>query len=102
MMDSFTYEALPMRVVFGSGALSRIAEETDRLGLRRVLVLSTPEQRDLADRVAAVLGDRAAGVFDQARPHVPVPTVAAATRAAPQARADGGVPAGGGSTNGRG
>ncbi|MFE3174325.1 maleylacetate reductase [Amycolatopsis sp. NPDC059235] len=102
MMDSFTYEALPMRVVFGSGALSRIAEETDRLGLRRVLVLSTPEQRDLADRVAAVLGDRAAGVFDQARPHVPVPTVAAASRAAAESRADGCVAAGGGSTIGLG
>ncbi|MGW4396225.1 maleylacetate reductase [Amycolatopsis nivea] len=102
MMDSFTYEALPMRVVFGSGAMARIAEETDRLGLRRILVLSTPEQRDLADRVAAVLGDRAAGVFDQARPHVPAPTVAAASRAAAESHADGCVAAGGGSTIGLG
>ncbi|MFD2468939.1 maleylacetate reductase [Amycolatopsis silviterrae] len=101
-MDSFTYEALPMRVVFGSGALSRLAEETDRLGLHRVLVLSTPEQRDLADRVAAVLGERAAGVFDQARPHVPVPTVAAAAHAAAELNADGCVAAGGGSTIGLG
>ncbi|WP_406635928.1 maleylacetate reductase [Amycolatopsis sp. WGS_07] len=101
-MDSFTYEALPMRVVFGTGTLSRLAEEADRLGLHRILVLSTPEQRDLADRVAAVLGDRAAGIFDQARPHVPVPTVAAAAHAATELGADGCVAAGGGSTIGLG
>ncbi|WP_459984932.1 iron-containing alcohol dehydrogenase [Nocardioides sp. AN3] len=67
-----------MRVVFGPGSLAHVPDEVDRLGLKQVLVLSTPGQRVLADRVAVSLGDRAAGVFDQARMHVPVPTVDAA------------------------
>src|SRR5690349_21699150 len=48
-MLSFTYEQLPARVVFGAGALSRLPEELDRLGARRALVLSTPEQRAQAE-----------------------------------------------------
>ena len=36
---SFTYEALPMRVVFGAGSLRQLPEEAERLGLRRLLLL---------------------------------------------------------------
>jgi maleylacetate reductase len=99
---SFVYDALPMRVVFGSGSLVRVAEEAERLGLKRVLVLSTPEQRALADRVAALLGDRSAGIFDEARMHVPVATVDAASAVASTLDTDGWVAAGGGSTIGLG
>ncbi|WP_042378472.1 maleylacetate reductase [Streptacidiphilus melanogenes] len=89
-----------MRVVFGPGALGSLREETDRLGLRRVLVLCTPGQRALADRATALLGERAVGVFAGARMHVPVATVAAAAEAARAAEADGCVAVGGGSTVG--
>jgi maleylacetate reductase len=99
---TFVYDALPMRVVFGSGSLTRVAEEAERLGLKRVLVLSTPEQRKLADRVSALLGDRSAGIFDEARMHVPVATVDAASAVASTLDADGWVAAGGGSTIGLG
>ncbi|MFI0424506.1 maleylacetate reductase [Spongiactinospora sp. 9N601] len=102
MTDGFVYEALPMRVVFGSGSISRLPGEAERLGARRLLVLSAPEQRDLARRVAGLLGGRAAGVFDGARMHVPVQTVAAAEAVAAELGADGCVAAGGGSTIGLG
>ncbi|MBU2698600.1 maleylacetate reductase [Pimelobacter sp. 30-1] len=102
MSGGFVHEALPMRVVLGAGALARIGEEVEHLGLRRVLVLSTPEQRDLADRVAGLLGARAAGVFDGARMHVPVPVVDAAAAVAGEVGADGCVAVGGGSTIGLG
>ncbi|MDI3406236.1 maleylacetate reductase [Streptomyces cavernicola] len=101
-MSSFVYDALPMRVVFGSGSLARVADEVERLGLQRVLVLCTPQQRELADQVAELLGNRAAGVFDQARMHVPVETVEAAGTVAVDLEADGWVAAGGGSTIGLG
>jgi maleylacetate reductase len=55
MTDPLAYDALPMRVVFGSGSLVRVADEAQGLGLKRALVLSTPEQRSLADQVAALL-----------------------------------------------
>ncbi|MBB4917204.1 maleylacetate reductase [Streptosporangium saharense] len=102
MTDGFVYEAQPMRVVFGAGSTAVLPAEAERLGMRRALVLSTPQQRGLATRVAALLGERAAGVFDGARMHVPVETVAAAEAAVAEADADGCVAVGGGSTVGLG
>ena len=45
---AFAYQALPMRVAFGVGAMAKVGEELDRAGLSRALVLCTPEQRPLA------------------------------------------------------
>ena len=101
-MKPFTYVARSPRVIFGAGSLARLAEEIDRLGIRRALVLSTPGQRALADRVAALLGDRAAGVFAGAVMHVPQEAVMQAREAARSAGADGAVAVGGGSTTGLG
>ncbi|WP_410648710.1 maleylacetate reductase [Amycolatopsis sp. cmx-4-54] len=100
--DSFVYDALPMRVVFGAGGIGQLPEEVRRLTLRRVLVLSTPEQRDLAERAWDLLGDSAVGIFDRARMHVPTDTVAAAEESAKELGADGCVAIGGGSTIGLG
>jgi alcohol dehydrogenase class IV len=47
-MVSFVYERLPSRVIFGVGCLDRLPEEVDRLGVSRVLVLSTPQQSKTA------------------------------------------------------
>lgn len=99
---TFTYEALPMRVIFGVGNLRQLPEEAERLGLRRLLVLSTPGQRDLADQAAMLLGDACAGVFTEARMHVPVQVAEAARAAARDAGADGCLAIGGGSTIGLG
>jgi alcohol dehydrogenase class IV len=41
-MQAFVYDALPARVVFGSGTVVQIKPEAERLGVHRVLVLSTP------------------------------------------------------------
>lgn len=100
--SSFTYEALPMRVVFGSGSMSRLPQEAERLGLRRVLVLSTPGQRALGESAAALLGDATAGLFAEARMHVPVEIAEAARAAARDCGADGCLAVGGGSTVGLG
>jgi hypothetical protein len=32
-MEPFVYEALPVRVIFGSGTLAQLAAEAERLGL---------------------------------------------------------------------
>ncbi len=101
-MDAFVYQANPTRVVFGAGALARLGEEIERLGARRALVLSTPEQADSAGQVAAMLGDRAAGVFARAVMHVPIETARAAREEARRLGADCAVAVGGGSTTGLG
>jgi len=99
---SFVYTGFPARVVFGEGALAAIPAELERLGARRALVLCTPEQRDAAERVAAQLGDRAAGVHDRAVMHVPIETACAARDEAARLGADCCVAVGGGSTVGLG
>ena len=99
---NFTYEAQPMRVVFGAGSLRQLREEADRLGLRRLLVLSTPGQRSLAEQAATLLGDRCAGMFTEARMHVPTRVAEAARAAARDSDADGCLAIGGGSTVGLG
>jgi alcohol dehydrogenase class IV len=65
-------------------------------------VLSTPEQADSARRVAELLGERAAGVFAEARMHVPIEIARRAREEARRLGADGAVAIGGGSTTGLG
>ena len=59
-MKSFSYTGQPGRVVFGAGSLAQLGAEIERLGANRALVLSTPEQRASAERIADLLGARAA------------------------------------------
>lgn len=101
-MKAFVYTAAPARVVFGAGVLAQLPAEVERLGATRALVLSTPEQRESAERVAALLGARAAGVFAQARMHVPIETARTARDEASRLGADCAVAIGGGSTTGLG
>ncbi|HET6439223.1 MAG TPA: maleylacetate reductase [Anaeromyxobacter sp.] len=101
-MRAFVHEALPGRVVFGEGSVACLPEELDRLGVRRALVLSTPGRRVLAAELAARLGARVVGIFDGAMVHVPAEVAERARRAAAEARADGCLAIGGGSTIGLG
>ena len=99
-MKNFVYNALPCRVVFGAGMLAQLGEEVERLGLSNVLVLSTPGQCAMAERVSAQLGGLSAGVYDQAKMHVPRETAEAAVAHAGNVNADGCIAVGGGSTIG--
>lgn len=101
-MKRFTYQSLPSRVVFGAGSLAELPQEIDAMGAHRALVLCTPEQRGMAERVVALLGERAAGVFDRAVMHVPIETAREAREVARQLGADCAVAIGGGSTTGLG
>lgn len=99
---SFTYTAAPARVIFGAGSLQQLGAEIERLGAKRALVLSTPEQAASAERVAALLGERAAGIFARAVMHVPIETAREAREEAKRLGADCAVAIGGGSTTGLG
>lgn len=101
-MNPFIYQGLAARVVFGWGKLETLAEELDKLGARRALILTTPEQQHLGERVAGILGERSAGVYPQAVMHVPVEVARAARAEAARLDADCCVAIGGGSTIGLG
>jgi maleylacetate reductase len=99
---SFVHSSPAVRVVFGTGSLARVPDEVATLDLHRVLVLSTGNRQDLAEGVAAALGDRCAGVLPTARMHVPLHVADQARAVARASAADGCVAVGGGSTVGLG
>lgn len=101
-MKPFIYTAQPSRVIFGNGALAQLSEEINAMGAKKALVLSTPEQRASAQKIADLLGSHAVGIFDRAVMHVPIETAREARAVARQLGADCAVAIGGGSTIGLG
>lgn len=101
MIPAFVHETPPVRVVFGAGSLASLADEVDRLGVGRVLVVSTARRgAALATRVQAVLGERAAAVHVGAVMHTPRRATEQAIRVVEDCRADAVLAAGGGSAIG--
>jgi len=102
MSFSFSYAGSPAQIVFGAGARHRVGDWVEKLGKRHALVLSTPQQADLAKSVAGTLAKSAAGIFAKAAMHTPVEITEAAVAFADDAKADCLVSVGGGSTTGLG
>ncbi|MBU4529200.1 MAG: maleylacetate reductase [Hoeflea sp.] len=100
--DGFIFPGISTRVVFGPGTLARTAEEVERLGGNRALVLSTPNQADDAKSLSTQLGALSAGTFCEAAMHTPVEVTEKALEAFRQSGADCVVSIGGGSTIGLG
>ncbi|MEV7043203.1 maleylacetate reductase and hydroxyquinol 1,2-dioxygenase domain-containing protein [Amycolatopsis sp. NPDC051061] len=96
-MTSFTYAANPVRVVFGRGTLSTLGDEARRLGLRRVLLVSSPRY---AGQAADVLGPLLAARFEDAAMHTPVDVTERALKVVAEHDVDGVVAVGGGSATG--
>lgn len=101
-MNPFTCNLQAVRVRFGTDMNAAITEEAERLGLLRLLILSTPPQEVDARGLAEAIGGRVAGVFAGAVMHTPVDVTVAAVAEATRLRADGLVSFGGGSTTGLG
>ncbi len=100
-MQPFSYDALPGRVVFGPGtARAGLADEVSRLGVSRLLLITTPRAEPLARELAGPLGDQVAGVFTGVRPHVPAEVAEAARHQAAGSGADAVLSIGGGSATG--
>ncbi len=97
-MLNFTYNALPVRVVFGAGSVTQLLAEVERLGAKRVLVISTAGRAEMVRSLAKALP--IAGVFDKAVMHTPLDKVEEARRQAKEVGADCCVAVGGGSTIG--
>ena len=85
-------------MVFGAGSVGELAAEVERLGAKRVLLISTPGRAGMVKRLAKGLA--LAGVFDRAVMHTPIEAVAQARELAASVKADCCVAVGGGSTIG--
>lgn len=98
----FVFPGLRSRVIFGHGTIAETGAEIERLGRRKALVLSTPNQRADAEALSARLGLLSAGVFSNATMHTPVEVTETALAAFRASGADCVVALGGGSTTGLG
>ncbi len=102
-MREFVHESPPMRVVLRAGSsVTAVPGEAERLGLRRLLVVSGPRGAQTARAVADSLGGACAGLHTEARMHVPTEVAERAVEVARAAGADGCVAVGGGSAIGLG
>jgi maleylacetate reductase len=99
-MRPFVYNALPARVVFGSGTLSKLPEELARLNCSRALVLSTKVQESTGKQVQTLLGPKAVGIYANATMHTPENITHEALALARKLNVDCLVAVGGGSTIG--
>jgi maleylacetate reductase len=101
-MTSFVHTGAANRVVFGSGTITQLAAEVDRLGRSRVLTISGSGRPEIAARAADLLGPLHAGHFDQVAMHTPVDVTDTALKMLRAVDADCLVTIGGGSATGLG
>ena len=101
-MDPFIYNAAPGRVVFGHGTIAQTGAEMERLGVKRALVLTTPQQAADGQRLADMLGGKSAGTYAKAAMHTPFEITEEAMQLAQSLRIDCTIALGGGSTTGLG
>ena len=101
-MNSFIYNGIPSKVIFGQGKLDTLPEVVKSMQLERCIVLTTPNQRHLGQRVAELLGPKAVALFDKATMHTPLDITEKAIKVAKEVQADSTVSIGGCSTTGLG
>lgn len=99
-MDSFVYDALPGRVIFGSGRRREVGAEVVRLGVTRVLLIADGFDQALASEMANYLGEHCVGVFTEVAQHVPIALADKVRDLATRTRAQATVTVGGGSATG--
>ncbi|MGD8806238.1 MAG: iron-containing alcohol dehydrogenase [Chloroflexota bacterium] len=96
-----SYRFLPLeKVIHGPGGVARLPEEVDRLGGRRIVIItgrSLATRTPLVDELERLLGRRHAGTFSGIQQHVPESGIVAAGRLAREVNADLLVSLGGGS-----
>src|SRR5262245_19449990 len=88
------------RVVFGVGALARVADEVSLLGASTVLLIVDEAAKAAGDEISRALAGHVADRIDGVVMHVPVPVATQATERARAAGVDLGVSVGGGSATG--
>lgn len=101
-MQSFVYNALPAKVIFGFKTIARTADELRALGASRALVLSTAGRARQAQALAQSLGSSCVGAFSSAVMHAPVEATQRALQVVREKRADCTIALGGGSAIGLG
>ena len=99
-VQSFVYNALPARVLFGAGVRRNTVDELARLQRSRAFVLSGPGQAGDARDLHAMLGENVVGLYTGATMHTPAAVTEHALQEVRAHNADVLIAIGGGSTTG--
>jgi glycerol dehydrogenase-like iron-containing ADH family enzyme len=104
LMRPFVYNALPARVIFGSGTSTQVAKEVEGLSCKRALVLTDSSSHSVAagERIQQHLGDLGVGLYTRATMHTPRHVTDDALKTVDELEVDCVVSVGGGSTIGLG
>jgi maleylacetate reductase len=70
-MQPFTYNALPSRVIFGTGTVSQVPQEMKTLGCSNALIITGPHQASEGQLLLDRMGSLAVGVYSNAAMHTP-------------------------------
>jgi maleylacetate reductase len=98
----FELNLLPVRAALGDGTSAQLRQRVDELAIRRPLCVGTRAAEARYRPVWAALADLSPARFFDAAPHCPEPVVEACRKVYVEARCDGVVAIGGGSTIGLG
>jgi maleylacetate reductase len=97
MLDHFVYSGPQTRVVFGNGTIAELPAEAKRANIGRVLLLCSKGRTQLAEKIAAALGDACVGICAQSVPNMPREVFDLVKAQLADSKADGFVAVGGGS-----
>jgi alcohol dehydrogenase class IV len=100
IMHPFVYNPHPVRVVFGSGTVSKVKEEMARLNCSKAVILTTPQQVNMGKQLESIMGDVVVGSYNNATMHTPMDVTKDAVDYVSGKGADCVVAIGGGSTTG--
>jgi len=98
-VGAFTFESPSVRVIFGPGKVTSVAEQTDLLGAKKIFLIAARNATG-ATHVEQALGQLLVGRWYDVAQHVPVELVDRAWAAVEQCGADCIVTVGGGSATG--
>jgi alcohol dehydrogenase class IV len=72
------------RIVSGPGSVERLAEEIERVGGTRAMLVISPSvaKTFLLDRIKSGLGAKSVAIFDEVKPHSPTDSIAKAVECA--------------------
>jgi maleylacetate reductase len=96
-MPPFTYHSDPIRIVFGTGAISALRAEAELHKMSRLVVVCSKSRADFARTVTASVADRCVGICDASAPNMPREAFDRIVADLKRLNADGFIVVGGGS-----
>ena len=71
-IPSFAFSGLPTKVIFSQNSLVAIKKEIEERDFKRLMIVTTRSQANLAQNIALALDENCVGIFSEAKIHTPL------------------------------